>query len=82
MEQPRSPGKMYSGDDFLADVLCRIRRQGGGLEGEVSIVSGEVDLKRHADLVLHLPDGRKAFCTPSRALASGDWIVQISRLDE
>jgi hypothetical protein len=82
MEQQPSPGKLYSGDNFLADVLCRISRQAGGLEGEVSIVSGDYGLRPDEELVIHLPDGRKAFCTPNRALASGTWIVHISRIEE
>ena len=80
---PRSgPGKLYRGENFLADVLCQISRQAGGLVGQVSIVSGDKDLKPDQELVIHLPDGRKAFCTPSRSLASGDWIVLISRIEE
>jgi hypothetical protein len=82
MEHQPGPGKLYSGDKFLADVLCRISRQAGGLVGEVSFISGDQRFRRDEDLVIHLPDGRKAFCTPNRALASGEWIVHISRIDE
>jgi hypothetical protein len=82
MEQHPSSGKLYRGENFLADVLCNISRRPGGLVGEVSIVAGDQDLKPNEELVIHMPDGRKAFCMPSRALASGAWIVQISRIDE
>jgi hypothetical protein len=80
-EQP-TPGQLYSGDEFLADVLCRISRQGGRLVGEARVPGSGRSLKPGEDLVIHLPDGRKAFCTPTRQLASGEWIVQISRMDE
>jgi hypothetical protein len=82
MQQESSPGKMYRGEIFLADVLCNISRRPGGLVGEASIVAGDKDLKPNEELVIHLPDGRKAFCMPSRTLASGAWIVEISRIDE
>ena len=82
MEEQSSPGKLYSGDNILAEVLCRISRQAGGLVGELSIVSGDQRLSPDEELVIHMPDGRKAFCTPNRALASGAWIVHISRIEE
>lgn len=80
-DQPTS-GQLYSGDEFLAEVLCRIGRQGGRLVGEVRLPGSGRSLKPGEDLVIHLPDGRKAFCTPNQKLASGAWIVDIGRLDE
>jgi hypothetical protein len=82
MEQPGDPAKLYSGDNFLADILCRLSRKSGAMEAEVTVPAGGRSLKPDEELVIHLSDGRKAFCQASRALASGAWIVHISRIEE
>jgi hypothetical protein len=81
-EDEPAPGQLYQGEDFLADVLCQISRKAGRLAGEITIVTGGAGLKPGDDLVIRLPDGRQAFCRASRALASGRWIVDISRIEE
>jgi hypothetical protein len=81
MKQQFGPGKLYSGDNFLADVICNLSHESGGLVGELTGVSGRPVLRPNEQLVLHLPDGRKAFCTHGQALASGAWLVHISRIE-
>ncbi len=82
MDEPADPAKLYSGDNFLADVLCRLSRKAGALEAEITVPAGGHALKPDEELVIQLSDGRKAFCQGSRALASGAWIVHISRIED
>src|SRR5436853_3804329 len=70
MEPPADSAKLYSGDNFLADVLCRMSRKAGSLEAEITVPAGGHSLKPDEELVIHLSDGRKAFYQGSRALAS------------